>query len=148
VVAALMCARCTKHGWLWIGMMQAWFVRCIRNENTMLVCGTFTYECQSRCLKGFHGPQVLYLKRFIMKPLYRISIMIKTNIIRASRKRLELGREGWWSFTFTEVKRIFWVILTRGREVYILNENRLEWCEQRYMHHLLERVLLGKRLQQ
>jgi hypothetical protein len=146
VVAVLMCVWCTKHGWLWIGVMQAWFMCCIKNETTMLVCGTFTYEFQSRCLTRFHGPWVLYLKRFIMKARYRLSIMIENNIIRVSRKRLKLSWEEWWLFAFTEVKRIFRVILLRGREVCNLCENRLGWCERRYMHQLLERVLVGKRL--
>jgi hypothetical protein len=56
VVVALMHAQCTKHGWLWIGMMQAWFMWCIKNETAMLVCGTFTYEFQSRCLTRFPSP--------------------------------------------------------------------------------------------
>jgi hypothetical protein len=148
VVAALKRAWCTKYGSFWIGMMQAWFVWCIKNETAMLVCGTYTYEFQSQCPTSFHGPWVLYLKRFIMKSRYRLSIMIESDIVRASGKRLKLDRERWWSFAFTEVKRIFWVILLRGREVYNLYENRLGWCEQRYMHHLLERVLLGKMLHQ
>jgi hypothetical protein len=113
VVAALTCAWCTKHGSLWIRMMQAWFVWCIKDENVMLVCGTFFHEFQSRCFTRFHGPWVLYLKRFIMKGQYWLSIMIESNIIRASGKRLKFGRDGWWSFAFTYVKRIFRVNLLR-----------------------------------
>jgi hypothetical protein len=38
-VVVLMLAQCTKHGCLCRGMMQAWFMWCIKNDTTMLING-------------------------------------------------------------------------------------------------------------
>ena len=146
VVVVLVHAPCTKHGWLWRSMVQAWFLKYIKSEATMLVNGILSSGLQSRRLIDFHGPWILQLKRFIMEAQCLFSIKVESNIVWASGNRLKLGREWWWSLAFTKVKRVFQVILLRSRKFYNLSENGLKRCERRYMHHLLEWVLLGKRL--
>ena len=67
VVVVLVCARCTKHAWLWSCIEWARFLWHLKSETPVLICGILFFRLQNRRLKKFLGPWFLHLKRFIVK---------------------------------------------------------------------------------
>ena len=138
VIAFLMCAWGTKHAWLYSSIEWAWFLWYFETEVPMLMCGIILFGLQSRHLI-LHGLLVLHLKRCILE----------RSSLRTTYSRPEEGgpnsiEDNDDRSSSQKVKGIFQVALFR--RFCNFQENRLGWYERRCMHHLLERVLLGKQL--